>query len=213
MLIENRFQDWLEYDDMWQYDIDPAHWYNKRFRISFFHDFKKSRRLKNQLDAVTEKYNRRIKRFFIAISEPTLFIRYIYNQKEADFISKNFKNIENSLKKYNRQNQIIYISNAEIETDFKTFAVKQDDGDNVARRFLEKSDSLFSLLESKIYNVQKREHNLAVINKKQKAKFRLRYYLKLKKNFDKYCVKPVWHDKLYKEPKREFGAANEFKLL
>ena len=124
MLIENRFQDWLEYDDMWQYDIDPAHWYNKRFRISFFHDFKKSRRLKNQLDAVTEKYNRRIKRFFIAISEPTLFIRYIYNQKEADFISKNFKNIENSLKKYNRQNQIIYISNAEIETDFKTFAVK-----------------------------------------------------------------------------------------
>ncbi len=86
-LIENRFEDFLTYDLLYQDSQHPGIYRNKRygFGVSFYHDFSAFIPLKEQLDAVTQKYNRRIHRFYDAIREPTLFIRYINNEEDAAY--------------------------------------------------------------------------------------------------------------------------------
>ena len=101
-------------EEMLQYRNDASKWYNKRYVISMFHDFSKYHKMIEQLGAVSEKYTRRFKRLYKAITEPTLFLRYIKDENEAAYVNKNAFMIEEILKKFNIRNKIVYIANSDL---------------------------------------------------------------------------------------------------
>ena len=75
--IDNSFDRYLDYEELLQNVTYPQYYMDKRYNCQFYHDFDKYRSLKQQIGFVKEKYDRRIKRLYRFISEPTLFIRYI----------------------------------------------------------------------------------------------------------------------------------------
>ena len=108
LLVENNFEDFLTYDNLYQ-ESNLAHYYNKKTDIHFFHDFNPSIPLKKQIVTVQEKYKRRIDRFYKDIQEPTLFVRYCSNEVDEEYVKKNGSKILRFLRSYNPKNQILYV--------------------------------------------------------------------------------------------------------
>lgn len=113
-LIKNNRYLKLYADEMLQYDLDESRWYNREYMISIFHDFNKYKKMCSQIDSVNEKYFRRMKRFYENIAEPTLFLRYVKDENEALFISRNESRIESIFKDKNEGNEIVYIANFDL---------------------------------------------------------------------------------------------------
>ena len=86
-LVKNDFSDFLTYDKLYQ-ERNPAHYYNAKADIHFFHDFTPYCPLEKQMDVVEKKYKRRIERFYKDIKEPTLFVRYCSNLADECFVKK-----------------------------------------------------------------------------------------------------------------------------
>ena len=60
--IDNRFNNFMNYEDLIQSEEYPSHYYDPNYQIWFFHDFNKYEPLKKQYIKVRNKYNRRITR-------------------------------------------------------------------------------------------------------------------------------------------------------
>lgn len=142
-LIKNGFEDFLNPEYMYQLKDHPKYYRNVKYEIDFYHDFDEYISFDEQIDAVTQKYKRRIDRFFALIQKPTLFIRYISSQKEAEYIKENYNAVLGFLKEFNEQNDILFVANKEIElANEKVFFVEKDENDTVARKFLDKAPEL-----------------------------------------------------------------------
>lgn len=116
LCIENHFENLLlpenilldpEYDHKFT-DIlyDFVYYHEKRL------DGKKGKSDKTVMELlpiIRERYNRRINRFYEFIKEPTCFIRAVKTPNEISYINTNEMKIVNLLKKYNPQNEFIYI--------------------------------------------------------------------------------------------------------
>lgn len=149
-LKNNSFNDFLNVDNLYQY-TDNRNYYDKKYNISFFHDFNQYSSLDNQINSAIDKYKRRIDRFYKSVQQPTLFLRYIRNEAEVDFINSNFEYILLTLKQYNELNEIIFISNTQFKGKIKfgvVFYVDPDSNDSVSRRFLSNNNELYSFLNS-----------------------------------------------------------------
>ena len=156
-LIKNNRYLKLYADEMLQYDLDESRWYNREYMISIFYDFNKYKKMCSQIDSVNEKYFRRMKRFYENIAEPTLFLRYVKDENEALFISRNESRIESIFKDKNEGNEIVYIANFDLKdilhlSNSPVYFVKPDNQDCVARSFLKQ---LPDLLEYMGNNVRK----------------------------------------------------------
>lgn len=116
--IENDFDDFLNYNNIVQYENERSYYYDKKYKIHFYHDFSKYIDLNTQLDNVKSKYDRRIERFKNDIKESTLFLRYIESNIELDYIEKNYEYIIRLLKKFNSENELILIANNDISSSF-----------------------------------------------------------------------------------------------
>ena len=115
--IQNNFSNFLDYDFLAQSSLNHSVYENTKYNIRFFHDFDKYIPLKKQLPQVQDKYCRRIKRFYQTIVSPTLFIRYISDEKtihgvseELLYIEKNYEQILEMLKSFHRDNDILFIA-------------------------------------------------------------------------------------------------------
>ena len=62
-LIENKFEDFMAYDNMAQSSNIRENYMDTKYGIYFFHDFSKYKTFEEQYYKVKEKYQRRIKRF------------------------------------------------------------------------------------------------------------------------------------------------------
>lgn len=171
-LIDHHFKDFLRYDLLYQEKYVPKHYKNIQYGVAFFHDFDPYRSLKEQLDSVSEKYRRRIERFYDYIIEPTLFIRYIKDTDECRYFEKNIDSITRKAKGYNSQNRLIFVANDDMSSSLlPVYPVHTDENDTVARKFLEKSPSLFTLLaDPDLYSVEKKGKNMEVYLKKHREK-------------------------------------------
>lgn len=107
-MIETNFEGLLDYDYLYQEEI-LDHYYNSNVQIHFYQDFNSIDSLEKQIVDVSEKYKRRIERFYKSISEPTLFVRYCRDKTEEDYIRENEKRISEILKYYNPHNALLYI--------------------------------------------------------------------------------------------------------
>lgn len=107
-------------EEMFQYKDRPDKWFNSRYQVSIFNDFDKYILLKNQLDEVNKKYQRRMIRFYRTLQKPTLLVRYVKNKEECIYIQKNLKKIETVFQKYNENNKVIYIIEDKMKEYFES---------------------------------------------------------------------------------------------
>lgn len=107
----------MDYENLSQNIRCRAHYHEDRYHFYFFHDFSQYKTLDKQYEMIKEKYWRRIKRFLKAIESPTLFVRYISTEEvdefgrsvELNWIEQNYQYILDVLRRFNEQNDIIFI--------------------------------------------------------------------------------------------------------
>lgn len=162
----------LKNEHMLQYEGDASKWYNKKYQISIFHDFSKYKKMKSQLDAVNTKYRRRMHRLHTCKGK-TLYIRYIKNCEEAEYIAAHESYIDGVIKKNNDQNKILYIAHPEWSEVLKNskekiFYVEKDYNDYVAREFLKKRPELKTYL---LENVQRPAIDYYTINPSRRKRW------------------------------------------
>lgn len=130
----------LNNDEMLQYEGDASRWYNKRYQISLFHDFDKYKKMIYQLDSVNDKYKRRVHRLHKCVGA-TLFIRYVKDKDEAEYIRQNEAHIAKIIKLRNPDNEILYIAHPDFKQILcnlrsRVYFVANDENDYVSREFL-----------------------------------------------------------------------------
>jgi hypothetical protein len=154
-LIENKFKDFMNFDNLAQSTNHRQHYLDTKYDFFFFHDFSKYKPLNDQLYMVRKKYLRRINRLFERMKEPTLFFRYISNEEknrdgksiELIWIEENYDYINTVIKKYNKNNEIIFISDLTLTSHLiKIHNVDIDKDDIVSRSPLINSIDLYSSL-------------------------------------------------------------------
>lgn len=126
----------------------PQYYRNTKWNVDFYHDFSPFRPLDEQITTVSQKYDRRIARFYETIQTPTLFCRYLTEQ-DFPYVQNNYPQILQALQQYCPDNQIVFVINEEHltqATDLPIYPVKKDSGDSVARRFLESAPGLEAFL-------------------------------------------------------------------
>lgn len=116
---------------------------NSKYNFEFVHDFTKYKPLSSQFSTFCEKYNRRINRFFEAVGNPTLFIRYISGISELKWIEQNWDFICASVKKFNEKNEFLFVANNGISSNmFQLYNVAPDKNDSVSRSFFSANEML-----------------------------------------------------------------------
>ncbi len=158
-LIDNKFEDFLEFNELSQ-NLENRNFYkNDRYDVSFYHDFTQYKSLADQLESVVKKYNRRIKRFYERISEPTIFIRYIEDQNEMNYIEANLTLFLSLLTSYNKESKLLLICNNDIITNLEDiYRVQKDQEDTVARKPFSQLPSLIEYLDMNYDQSQKKDN-------------------------------------------------------
>ena len=138
-LIENHFCDFLDIDNLQVIDWERNIVRDKKYMVDFYHDFKMNISLESQLYLIKEKYFRRIKRFYDNIdSAKCLFIRYVKNQDEYEYICQNYEKIISVL----RGGDLLLIGNKDIAKKEKEIWHVEPGEDGVNRIFLQTDTKL-----------------------------------------------------------------------
>lgn len=138
---------------------------NKELNFEFVHDFSKYKPLSEQFKEFEQKYNRRIQRFYNEIKKPTLFIRYIKDQLELEFIESNIDYVISTFKRYNDKSEILFVANTNLKSSIiELYHVTPDENDVVARSFIQKEVSLRTYFLKCI--IPNKEQNLKRYNSK-----------------------------------------------
>lgn len=132
----------------------------KPYALYFVHDFNQYDSLESQLPAVVDKYRRRVDAFYKDIVEPTLFVYYMYDQADADWISSNYDYILSSLRAYNADNNIIFIADRSLKYDRDCFFADNDDGSDIAFNFVRQNNDIASFFENIPYSYLQRMNNI-----------------------------------------------------
>lgn len=179
ILINNKFNNFMLKNNLEQSINDRNHYCDVKYNFYFFHDFSQFKSLDKQYDIVHEKYERRINRFFENITKPTLFVRYISDElknstgkaKELRYIEDNYDYIINTLKKYNSQNEIIFIANNEVTSSkVKIYNVTKDYNDIVSRHPIINSHELLNLFSK--FQVPNQKNNIKRAQQKYKKRIK-----------------------------------------
>lgn len=177
-LLEEEFKPFiagLRVDNLYQRDI-PNIYLMKEYQIYFVHDFNDVDDLGSQLPSVIQKYKRRICQFYKDIVEPCLFIYYLYDQDDADWIDCNYDYILRFFKQFNEANEIVYITPSGVNFKQKTFFVENDEGADHAYDFTQKSKELLEFMTNIPYPSDKKHKNLEFVGSKPK-KTRLQFFV------------------------------------
>ena len=202
-LINNRFEDYLKEDYLYQ--SPSIHWQyrNMEYNIEFVHDFSEWKSFDSQIEDVRKKYQRRIDSFYKAIQAPTFFIRYICDEKELHFIEDNYHSIVEMIRSYNTNNSIVFVANGALQrvrnedSEFKIYFVDPDENDTVSRKFLDSISELVEYIDQHYYSEEVKNSNLEFYQNKQRKKKRAKLTKKMKTFFHKLFSKRYIHNKIY----------------
>lgn len=205
-LIENRFSDFMNIDNLYQDSNNRGHYKDKKYNFYFFHDFKSYESLEKQYPRVKEKYNKRIGRFYKSIQKPTLFFRYISSEpkvsvsksSELQYIEENYTYIIHVLKSFNDQNEIIFIADETICSNIiDIFHTQRTPNDNVARSPILNNQQLCSILTK--VKFPSKEANLLRYKAKYKKKhsFIQRKKVRFKALFTRYFLSEFKNSKVF----------------
>jgi len=113
--------------------------------VSFYHDFRPECSIDEQLAEVGAKYARRMARLQASVQERTLFVRYVIDSAEFEYLEKNMPAVLSVLRRGHPRNDLLLIGNATLPAtcgDITMHRVEADEGDMVAREFLRKNKKL-----------------------------------------------------------------------
>ena len=196
-LIDTDFKEFFENlneKGLYQKVIDPQIYFMKAVGVFLVHDFTMYKSLAEQLPEVRKKYERRVASFYRQIARKTLFIYYVNKDNDVDYINHNIDYIRKVLRKFNPNNEIIFVANIDKHLDVTpTYYVIPDAGDVVARKFLDKNEDLKSFLENLPFDVGQRCINMNFHKKKELKKRLCKPYRKMKEILEKFCKKPYIH--------------------
>lgn len=150
--IENGFSDFLDLQSL-QREHRPDVCGNTKTRMHFYHDFSAAGSIEEQLPALQEKYDRRIRRFYSDITRPTLFVRYCIFPEDEQYVMQNREKIQRILQSYNPANRIIYVMSTDKvpsltpESDGWTALLKQPQNDYI-KNWIDTVPGLAALLYS-----------------------------------------------------------------
>lgn len=173
--------------------------------VILIHDFSPYKSFKSQINSVSKKYQRRLDRFFSAICEPTLFIRFCSDKKEFEYLLDNSIDISLLLKRFNENNRLVVISDFITSKNFNT--------DYLDVFYIEKATDIKELhpiisckelsnilssakFDTKIRNLNFTENKISTQNAKKSLLYRLQR--KLQKFYKKYFEKEYIHPKTYR---------------
>lgn len=204
--IDNHFEDFMDYDNLSQSIYYRNHYCDEKYNFYFFHDFSAYESLGEQYKDVYAKYCRRIERFLNKIESPTLFIRYISTESlddsgkslELEWIEQNYQYVINVLKRFNSENDIIFIGDETVESELiKIYRVMRDEDDKVSRFPIFNNEELYQYLSS-VYFLGKAENKERYIAKeKRKKSLYTRSKNKLLKIYNKKFLTEYTHYKTY----------------
>ncbi len=163
--VENNFSQWLLLENIVQDEEHKNVYHDRGTEFDFYHDFFPDKEISQQYAAVKEKYCRRIARFQKDCCEPTVFIRFVRNEKDFKYITENSEKILSVLKSFNAENECIYLL---LNENLQTYADE--------KVFFLCTDLLYPLKTSK--NVQKYIKKNLNINKWKLFKNKKRYFTK-----------------------------------
>lgn len=169
---------WNKGDSETLYQRQVPHIYlMKPYSIYFVHDFNQYDTLESQLPAVRKKYKRRVGNFYKDIIEPTLFVYYLYDQEDANWIVNNYDYIISVLKSYNENNNIIYISDCHVSFSKNCFYVDNDKDSDIAFDFVHQNNDLMLFFNHLPFSSSQNKRNLkhfkiSTRRKKIKNKFK-----------------------------------------
>lgn len=204
--IDQEFDGFMDYDNLSQDVKTRDHYREDKYNFYFFHDFSRYCSLASQYENVKSKYYRRINRFLQSIKYPTLFVRYISIEEldnknksiELTWIENNYERIMSVLKRYNPDNDIVFIGDETVESDrIKVYMVKRDDDDIVSRFPIINNKELYPLLSS--VEFPGKDENIKRYNRKIQLRKSFSYRLKRKAVglFSRYFLKTYKHTKTY----------------
>ena len=167
-LIDTYFKEFFENlneDGLYQKVSEPWIYFMKAVGVFLVHDFTMYKSLAEQLPEVRKKYLRRVDSFYRQIAQKTLFIYYVNTDKDVNYINQNIDYIKSILRKFNPDNEIIFVANQDKHLDVNPiYYVTADTGDVVARKFLDKNEELKLFLKNLPFNESKREINIKFYN-------------------------------------------------
>lgn len=175
--------------------VVPSCYLMKSCSIFFVHDFNEFDTLEAQIPSVRKKYARRVENFYSDIKEPTLFVYYLYDQEDADWIDNNANYILESLKKFNPNNEIVYIADRCIKLKQPCFYVENDEGSDIAWEFVRKNDKLADFFNNIPYSFIQRNKNLAFYKEHNKWKH-IKKAKKIINNIIMKCTHKIYHHNL-----------------
>lgn len=196
--IRTGFEGFLTYENLYQNKTDHNHYKDVAYGIEFFHDFTKYKPLDVQFDAVKQKYQRRIERFYANISEPTLFVRYIKDQPELDYLAANIDRVFKMLRQYNPRNDILFIANQTLTpppTNLNVYWVPIDKDDTVSRMPVNANDELAEFLSQ--IELPSKEANLEFYRRKLPSIEKANQNITVKKVVRRLLYRDYIHCKQY----------------
>lgn len=196
-LIKNNFKvffDNLTPDTLWQRQV-PSCYLMKACSIYFVHDFSEYKPLAEQIPAVKEKYERRVKNFYRDIVEPTLFVYYLSdNPSDVDFINNHSDYILSVLRSFNKFNDIVYIADPKNRINHECFYVENDEGRGIAYDFTKKSEEILNFFNTIPCPSSEREKNISFFKKDKRWGQKIRK--KIRRIYYK-LTRSVYHHYLY----------------
>lgn len=144
-LLESEFKGLLQPDQLSRDSERNDVVFDMGSGIAFFHDFNREQAVEEQVNAVQEKYSRRVLRLYRAMTQRTLFVRYIANAEEFAYLDKNMNSVLMLLRRSNPLNDLLLVGNSDQPPScggLEVFGVEVDENDTVAREFLRKNRQL-----------------------------------------------------------------------
>ena len=107
-IIENNFYDFMVADNL-ELSLEHAKTFiDKKYGFHCNHDIQES--FESEIEMICGKYKKRAERFIRFIKEPTLFVRVVRDEEEVEYINENYLYADNLVKRYNSENDIIYVA-------------------------------------------------------------------------------------------------------
>lgn len=97
-----------------EYDINPKYYYDVQSKLHFYYDFSCHIPFEDQFDSVQNKYIRRIECLYKCLSDASLFVRYIEDENELDYVCRRIDFINDFFRSFDSNNAIIFFVNEDI---------------------------------------------------------------------------------------------------